>query len=169
MTMDSDSALVERARSGDRAAFTSLVRRHDQMLRALAYRMLGDRHVMDDALQDAYLRAYRSIGSFRGASAFSTWLYRIVYTACIDHIRRRRPMELLTEVEVVPVSVEEGVDIARALERLSPEQRAVVMLVDAQGFTHEEAARIVGVPTGTVKSRLSRAHRHLRTVLGDSR
>ncbi len=161
-----EAGLLQRAKGGDREAFTSLVRQHDPMLRALAYRMLADRHAMDDALQDAYLRAFRSIGKFRGGSVISTWLYRIVYTSCIDHLRRRRPLEELTDAPSLDNEVDQSIDLARALEKLKPEHRAVVMLIDAQGFTYEEVARITGVPAGTVKSRLSRAHRILRESLG---
>ncbi len=164
--MTLEAGLLQRAKGGDREAFTSLVRQHDPMLRALAYRMLADRHAMDDALQDAYLRAFRSIGKFRGGSAISTWLYRIVYTSCIDHLRRRRPLEELTDAPSLDNEVDQSIDLARALEKLKPEHRAVVMLIDAQGFTYDEVARITGVPAGTVKSRLSRAHRILRESLG---
>ena len=164
--MTIDAGLVDRARGGDRDAFAVLVRQHDPMLRALAFRMLGDRHAMDDALQDAYLRAFRSIESFRGGSAIATWLYRIVYTSCIDQLRRRRPLEELSDLPARHETIDEGIDLARAMSELTPQHRAAVMLVDAQGFSYDEAARITGVPAGTVKSRLSRAHRILRDSLG---
>ena len=90
----SDADLVERVLGGDRAAFTEVVRRHDDRLRGLAYKLLGaDRHRMDDVLQDAYLRAFRGLATFRRDAHLGSWLYRIVYNACIDDLRRtkRRP------------------------------------------------------------------------------
>src|SRR5690606_27023668 len=80
----------ELARAGDRTAFDLLLRRHDDRMRGLAYRLLADRDRMDDALQEAYLKAYRNLHRFRAGSDFGTWLYRITYNACIDELRRRK-------------------------------------------------------------------------------
>ena len=87
----SDAELVERVLGGDRGAFTEVVRRHDDRLRGLAFKLLGgDRHRMDDVMQDAYVRAYRGLGTFRRDAHLGSWLYRIVYNACVDELRRSR-------------------------------------------------------------------------------
>jgi RNA polymerase sigma-70 factor (ECF subfamily) len=168
----SEPMLLRHARRGDAQAFTALVRRHDDALRALAFRLLGDRAAMDDALQEAYVRAYRSLGTFEGRSGFGTWLYRIVYRTCVDELRRRGRDELASlELAATPdasSSVAARVDLAAALAALPPELRASVLLVDAQGFSYDEAAEILGIPAGTVASRLNRARAALRETLEPS-
>ncbi len=168
----SEAALLERARSGDGGAFVILVRRYDRALRSLAYRLLGDRHAMDDVLQEAYLKAFRSIDRFRADASFNTWLYRIVHNACIDQLRRQRPTSLLDFEPPTTEHLEQEVslrtDVGRALAALPETHRAVVMLVDVDGFDYGEVAAIVGVPVGTVRSRLSRARASLRASLKDS-
>jgi RNA polymerase sigma-70 factor (ECF subfamily) len=167
----SEHALLRRARRGHSDAFAELVRRHDEALRALAYRLLGERAAMDDALQDAYIRAYRSLASFEGRSGFGTWLYRIAYRSCIDELRRRgrndwSPLDDSDLVAPEPALDAAGrLDLADALAALPVELRASVLLVDAQGFSYDEAAGILGVPAGTVASRLNRARAVLRAGL----
>lgn len=169
---------LERARAGDPAAFADLLKTHDPGLRALAFRLLGDRSRMDDVLQEAYLKAYRSLPRFEGGSAVGTWLYRIVYNACIDDLRARarRPVVPLSDAAAGTASVEghEGrlsdrSALAAALDRLPEDQRTVVLLVDAEGFDYAAAAEVLGVAPGTVASRLSRAHAALRLELGAER
>src|ERR671929_384113 len=87
---DEDELVLARARAGDAEAFATLVERHDRPLRALAFRLLGDRDAMDDALQEAYVKAFRSLPRFDGRSSVRTWLYRVVYNACVDELRRAR-------------------------------------------------------------------------------
>lgn len=155
--------------------FTGLIRRHDARLRGLAFRLLGDRDRMDDVLQEAYISAYRSIGRFAGDADVGTWLYRIVYNACIDDLRRaqRRPADPLGERDLVaramPVEdrFSERSRLAAAFDGLSEEQRAVVWLVDVEGFDYAAAGEVLGVAPGTIGSRLSRAHLLLRQHLGE--
>jgi RNA polymerase sigma-70 factor (ECF subfamily) len=169
----SEHALLRRARRGETEAFMELVRREDHGLRALAFRLLRDRTAMDDALQDAYVRAFRAIGSFEGRSGFGTWLYRIVYRSCVDELRRRgrHDWASLEDVAGAVAAPEPGVDaagrldLADALDALPVDLRASVLLVDAQGFSYDEAAAILGVPPGTVASRLNRARAALRGTL----
>ncbi len=132
---------------------------------------------MEDVLQEAYLRAFRALPRFRGDSGVGTWLYRIVYNAALDELRRsRRRFELsLRQLEFESEAVPDPAEvvpaqraIAHALMRLSPEDRAVVVLVDGQGFRYDEAARVLGVPPGTVASRLNRARSALRRALRDA-
>jgi RNA polymerase sigma-70 factor, ECF subfamily len=173
---DVDAELVGRARLGDRDAFAELVARHDEGLRALAYRLLGDRDRMDDVLQDAYLKAFRGLPRFRGGSAFGTWLYRIAYNACVDALERSArivhlPLEAADEVAGPAVDVSETISqrgrLALALSALPPRDRAAVLLVDAQGFDYRAAAHVLGVPEGTIGSRLNRARAVLRRTLDE--
>ena len=160
--------------------FLSMVREHDRALRALAFRLLGDRHLMDDALQEAYLKAFRSQSSFRAESSVGTWLYRITYNVCLDLLRSsaRRPAEPLESAYAVastgrnPADVAtDRTDLAAALATLPAEQRAAVLLVDAEGLDYASAAEVLGVTPGTVGSRVSRGRAALRAALtnGDSR
>ncbi len=167
---------LELARTGDHEAFAALVRRYDQGLRALAYRILGDRDRMDDALQEAYVRAYRALARFRGDSTLATWLYRIVYNVCQEELQRSSRLRLVqpedgAEPQDASPGVAETVELrarlAEALTALAPEDRAAVLLVDAQGFDYRAAAEILDVPEGTIASRLNRARSLLRSALTD--
>lgn len=170
-----DVELVELARDGDRSAFDELLRRHDDRMRGLAYRLIADRHAMDDALQEAYIKAYRGLHRFRAGSDFGTWLYRITYNACIDELRKRKRSPLSTEDPVDPESGRPGPErvvsasetVRSALASLPVDQRVTVVLVDGEGFDHQQAAEILGVAAGTVASRLHRARAALRRVLGE--
>lgn len=173
---DLDARVLERARRGDERAFAAMVAHHDRGLRALAYRLLGDRDRMDDALQEAYLRAFRGLPRFRGESSVATWLYRIAYNACLDELARERtvvPLDSLRErADPRPGAAETlpWLDrLAAELASLAPDDRAAVLLVDAQGFDYRSAGEILGVPEGTVASRLNRARTTLRRALDDRR
>ncbi len=171
----SDAELVEQARAGERAAFDALLRRHDERMRGLAFKILADRHAMDDVLQEAYVKAYRGLGRFKAGSNFGTWLYRITYNACIDELRRRKRAPLAAGEGEDPVSGRPGPErvvsaaetVRQALADLPTDQRVTVVLVDGEGFDHREAAEILGVAPGTVASRLHRARAALRRVLGE--
>jgi len=172
-----EAQLLERARAGDLDAFVELISLHDRALRALAYRLLGDAQRMDDVLQEAYLKVFRSLHGFEGRSAFGSWLHRIVYNACMDQLRRRRSRARhlsLAEVDGLadpmpdPGDVAaQRLDLAAALASLPPELRATVLLVDAEGMDYETAAQVLGIPVGTVRSRLNRARGLLRRALSD--
>ena len=180
MTVDSLDPLVQRAQRGDRRAFGELLQRHDAQMRGVAFSVLGSRAAMDDALQDAYLRAHRNLASFRGDAAFGTWLHRIVRNTCIDHARRtsRRVEAPLPDDTgahaAIPQAhrpmddrVTDRLAVRAALARLRPEHREVLVLVDADGVDYEEAAARLGIPVGTLSSRLTRARTHLRTLLAN--
>lgn len=170
-----DVELVELARVGDRAAFDQLIRRHDDRMRGLAYRLVADRHGMDDVLQEAYLKAYRALHRFRPGSDFGTWLYRITYNACIDELRRRKRAPVAPAEPAEPTSDRPGPErvvsasetVRAALADLPVDQRVTVVLVDGEGFDHKQAAKILGVAPGTVASRLHRARTALRRILGE--
>jgi RNA polymerase sigma-70 factor (ECF subfamily) len=168
--------LIERARRGDEEAFAALIRHYDSGLRALAYRLLGDRSRMDDALQEAYVKAYRALPDFRGAARLGTWLYRIAYNACMDELRRGPQATQVALADTAepedpapgpPEQVAFRQELSNALAALSPADRAAVLLIDLQGFSYEEAGDVLGIATGTVASRLNRARAALRSSLGD--
>jgi RNA polymerase sigma-70 factor (ECF subfamily) len=155
----------------DADAFVALLRDYDLRHRRLAFRLLGDRERMDDVLQEAYARAFRALPRFRGGATLGTWLYRIVYNACLDELRRsgaRREVPLDEWRDRGPDRtdrVEERLDLEAALAALPVELRAVVLLVDADELSYGEAAEVLGIPAGTVASRLSRARDALKGAL----
>ncbi|MFJ8627548.1 RNA polymerase sigma factor SigM [Kitasatospora sp. NPDC093550] len=182
---DDDAALLARHVAGDPDAFGLLVNRHRDRLWAVALRTLGDREEAADALQDALVSAFRAAAGFQGRSAVTTWLHRIVVNACLDRARRgatRRttpldedPQRLDTLVgsaepaDSPVVRAELHRELTAALAELPAEQRAALVLVDMQGYPVAEAAELLGVPVGTVKSRCARGRarllplvRHLR-------
>lgn len=172
---DVDPETLARAQRGDQRAFEALVRHYDPGLRALAFRLLGDRTRMDDALQEAYVKAFRALPGFRGDSSPGTWLYRIAYNACLDELKRTRAVVDIDTVRERNLAVDPAdafsvrQTLADALDELAPEDRAVVLLVDAEGFDYRSAAEVLGVPAGTVASRLNRARAALREALRDIR
>jgi RNA polymerase sigma-70 factor, ECF subfamily len=158
---------------GDPEAFGQLFRRHKDRLWAVAIRTLGDPEEAADALQDAMISAFRRAGSFRGDSAVTTWLHRIVVNAALDRIRRRasRPTaggdeELLDSLAGASLSDPAGstdtsMDVMAALRRLPPDQQAALVLVDMLGYPVADAAEVLGVSEGTVKSRAARGRARL--------
>jgi RNA polymerase sigma-70 factor (ECF subfamily) len=141
------------------------------MLRALAFHLLRSPEAMDDALQDAYLKAHRGLVGFRGEASVRTWLYGITYRTCLDHLRagERRRADVLDDRTADRVdhigATDDRLRLQAALDRLPPEQRAVVLAVDLAGFSYEEVAAVLGVAPGTVGSRLNRARGALRAEL----
>ena len=169
--------LVRAAQAGDHLAFTRLLEETDGRMQRLAFRLLGSAAAMDDALQDAYLKAYRKLDTYSGDAAFSTWLYAIVYRTCLDHLRarsRRHEVELAEVPDVASGAADhtqrsaDADAIARALATLPPDQAAVVILVDGEGLSYGEAATVLDVREGTVASRLHRAHVTLRSHLHET-
>ncbi|GMA87080.1 RNA polymerase sigma factor SigM [Angustibacter aerolatus] len=146
------------------------MRRHRDRLWAVAVRTLGDREEAADALQDALLSAYRRAAGFRGEAAVTTWLHRIVVNACIDRVRRRRPTVPLPDAEPAdPRDAHEAtvtaLDVRAALDRLPEHQRTALVLVDVHGLSVAEAAAVLEVPEGTVKSRCARGRTALAPLL----
>ncbi|MGW5366841.1 RNA polymerase sigma factor SigM [Streptomyces sp. NPDC004009] len=179
-----DEDLLARHVEGDPDAFAEIVRRHRDRLWAVALRTLGDREEAADAVQDALVSAYRAAHTFRGQSAVTTWLHRITVNACLDRARKaasrktapvddtERLEQLLEPHESASAPAERN-DLHRqlleALGTLPYEQRAALVLVDMQGYPVAEAARILDVPTGTVKSRCARGRARLLPLLGHLR
>ncbi len=172
----SDADLLAAHAAGDTDAFGELVRRHRDRLWAVALRTLGDREEAADALQDALVSAFRAgrgSSAFRGDSAVTTWLHRIVVNACLDRVRRRaaRPADPLPETAEVPArgddvaSLVTGLDVTAALATLPVEQRGALVLVDMYGWSVEDAAQVLECAVGTVKSRCARGRARLLPLL----
>jgi RNA polymerase sigma-70 factor (ECF subfamily) len=175
----SDAELLAAHVAGDPAAFEEIVRRHRDRLWAVAMRTTGDPEEASDALQDALISAYRRADQFRGDSAVTTWLHRIVVNASLDRLRRRAvraAQPLPDDNDALPGAVvADPVDhmdrreiqlvVTQALAQLPEDQRAAVLLVDVEGWSVEDAARMLGCPEGTVKSRCFRGRAKLAKSL----
>lgn len=166
----SEVDLLAAVAAGDRAALRVLYDRHAPWLTLRLSRRCGDRDVVDDALQDTFLAVWRSASRYDGRGEVAAWIWGIAIRRMIDLLRRRAPREIpLPERDEREPSAEEQVlvgieygDLAGALSRLSPELRAVVQATVLDGLTTREAARLLGVPAGTVKTRMMRARAQLR-------
>jgi RNA polymerase sigma-70 factor (ECF subfamily) len=168
----SDAELLAAHVAGDRLAFEELFRRHHGRLHRLASVSCRCPEDAADALQDAMLAAHRNAGAFRHHAAVSSWLHRIVVNACRDKLRYNRihpTVELESAVHPVvdrTAQIDAALLVRCALEQLSVEQRAVLVAVDIQGYPVADAARMLDIPEGTVKSRAARARARLAAVLG---
>lgn len=168
-----DAELMARHVAGDPEAFGELFRRHRNRMWHVAVGVCGDREVASDAVQEAFVSAFRRAGSYRGDAAVTTWLHRVVVNACLDQLRRARPTSELPEEQLAargdgPGAVEDAVVVHAALRRLPEGQRLALVLVDMHGMPVAEAARVLDVAEGTVKSRCARGREALATVLGPS-
>ena len=164
-----EELLVRAAKKGSSEAFIRLIKAYDDDLRALAFSITGSASDMDDVLQTAYLRTFQSMSNFKGNSSFKTWIYRIVHNVAIDSGRRRVDVPLSDETRDAiesPSSDRDAVmDVNAALDQLSADHRLAVLLVDGSGFDYATAAEIVGVPVGTLSSRVNQARTRLRSLL----
>jgi RNA polymerase sigma-70 factor (ECF subfamily) len=177
-----DHTLIAESLAGNTAAFGELVRRHQDRLYNTVYRMVDNAEDALDVVQEAFLNAYQSLDSFKGDSLFFTWLYRIAVNTAISLKRKKRAMVRIDgrngEAVIDPLDpseesrpghaleqAEQGRRIQHALSRLSPEHRAVLVMKDMEGQKYETMAEVLGVPIGTIRSRLHRARLELREVL----
>jgi RNA polymerase sigma-70 factor (ECF subfamily) len=183
-----ETHLVDRCRQGDPEAFARLVALHESMVFNLAYRMTGDPEEARDVSQDVFLQVYRKLGRFEGRSSLRTWIYRIVINQCHNRQRwwRRRRQDRVRALDELSASDEarltesrpqadapfEAVERREAARRVQAallglkfDQRAILLLREVEGLSCEEIAQSLGVPEGTVKSRLSRAREALRARL----
>jgi len=176
-----DEQLVRRYLDGDRDAFTTLVERHEARLYNVCLRILGSPEDAHDATQDAFLTVLRKLDQFRGDAAFTTWMHRVAVNACYDLLRKRKrqPMlRMVTDDEAdrtddlgPPVSdpadaVAGEIDVVRALAHVAEDFRVVLVLADVEDLPYDEIARVLGVPIGTVKSRVHRGRIALARALG---
>ncbi len=178
-----DKHILARARRGELDAFEELVRQYEKRVYAVALRSSGSPEDAADITQEVFLRAWRSIESFRGDSGFSTWLFRITMNLCVDHARHKnaqpqtQPLVVGEEDAERPIpdtaptpeehleNSELGRELAAALDEVSEEHRRIVLLRDVSGLSYTEIAEVLEISEGTVKSRLSRARIALRTIL----
>lgn len=181
--VDSDSTLVERCLSGDDAAWEQLVRTHTRRVYGLCFRFTGKDSEAQDLTQDVFMRVFRALGGFRATEgSFATWLTRLTRNLLIDHYRRTRNERVTDSIEEQLPRVEEGfVSVSRpdtalagreasdllqgALAKLSPDLRETIILRDLQEMEYREIAQVLGIPEGTVKSRLNRGRAELARLL----
>ena len=167
----SDASLLRRVARGDEPAFAELVRRHEARFFRVAHRILGDPRDAEDAVQLAYLRVFRKASDYRAEWAASPWIYRVLTNVCIDVWRKRRRQSAGCddrEIEAIAgqaPSRSARIDLRRALARLSPEMRAVVVLRFSEDLSYDDIARARGVSVNTIKTQLARAKKVLRAQL----
>ena len=174
---DSGPDLIARARAGDGGAFEALYRAHVGRVYALCLRLEADPHRAEERTQDVFVRAWQRLGSYRGESAFGTWLHRLAVNVVLTERRSawRRGLRIApeTDVEDVPEPTSRprsdgglaAIDLDRAIAGLPPGARAVFVLHDVEGYQHAEIAQMAGIAEGTSKAQLFRARRLLREVL----
>lgn len=164
-----DLKLLRRAGMGESKAFSALVNRHADRLYRLAYSLLGNAADSEDVLQETFAGAYRGMNAFEGRSSVGTWLTRILVTQAAKWRRdRRRPTQPLpdqTSSQSGQSAVDHRLDLQAALDQLSAEHRQVLVLREFEKMSYEEMALVIGVPRGTVESRLHRARAELREML----
>jgi RNA polymerase sigma-70 factor (ECF subfamily) len=172
----SDRELVEACQRGDREAFRALFEAYQDRVYSIALRFAGDPAVAMDLAQDTFLKLFSCIGEFRGESAFSTWVYRLVVNSCLDHKRKawrlipiadellsvlRAPGDSLNAV----LQTEMRARVRSAVEKLTPDLRMVTVLRYTEGMSYDQIAEVLGCSAGTVASRLNRAHKALERRL----
>jgi RNA polymerase sigma-70 factor (ECF subfamily) len=186
LARDEEAFLIKRAQSGDAEAFGHIVEKYEGRVYNLAFRLLADRDEAFDAAQEALVKAFRALPAFKGESSLGTWLHRITTNVCMDILRKRgryREVSLdapqltqdgeATQLEIPDTfRVEDLVEVKelralvrKAVDRLPPAQRALIVMRDYQEWDYAKIARVLGCPEGTVKSRLNRARQGLRSIL----
>ena len=178
----SDHGLARKAAQGDMNAFEQLYERHNRRVYSLCLRMTQNIAEAEDLAQEVFIQLLRKIGSFRGDSAFTTWLHRLTVNQVLMHFRKKSvKLEHTTEEGETPVQVVRGTEnprsmpvvdriaLDKALEQLPPGYRSVFVLHDVEGYEHEEIAKMLGVAVGTSKSQLHKARMKLRSLLKQQR
>ena len=185
MSDELELQIIEKVRRGDTNAFGYLVEKHQKLVYNLALKMLGNPEDAEDAAQEAFIKAYRSIESFRGDSKFSVWLYKLTNNVCLDMLRKRREATVSlsvedengsddTEIEIAdarfsPDDVYEKKEMLEALRKglseLDEEFRSVLVLREVNGLSYDEIGKVLNLDPGTVKSRIFRARKKLCTIL----
>ncbi len=171
-----DTALVRRAAAGDTRAFEALYRRHAARVHGAVWRLSGMNEARAEELtQEAFVRAWQKLGSFRFESAFSTWLHRLAVNVALMALRAREPEDTVEDgvlesvsAPVTPFCAGERADLEQAVAKLPPRARAVLVLHDVEGWKHEEIGRELGMAVGSSKAQLHRARGLLRAMLGGS-
>lgn len=187
-----EKELILRTQKGDSDAFSALILPYEKRMYHYALRMLKDPHEAEDALQEAFLKAYKNLSTYHGEASFSTWLYTILNRLCLDILRKKKRTgeegflslnqtskdeeDYELQIEDNAPSPEEAYrkkevmqELAKALDKLSEEHRAVILMRDINGLDYDAIAKITGTSLGTVKSRLNRARLNLRKILEEKR
>ncbi|MBW3623098.1 MAG: RNA polymerase sigma factor [Armatimonadetes bacterium] len=163
-----DEQLVKRCLAGDGRAAEALFSRHQDYVYRLCYGMLGHPQDAEDAAQEAFVRALSRLESFRGGSAFRTWLHRVTVTTCLDLLRRKKnvvPLDDTPEMEAPRSSSHSmRLEVEEALEHLDPDERAALVLREVEGLSYQEMAELLDCTVEAVRSRLYRARQHFRRV-----
>lgn len=177
-----ETQIIEKAQAGDTACFEALYHRHKRRVFSLCLRMTGNYAQAEDFTQEAFLQLYRKIGSFRGESAFSTWLHRLSLNVVLMHFRKKRLSEVSLEERLEPQHESEPkkdigatdqtlygsvdrITLEHAIGELPPGYRIIFVLHDVEGYEHNEIAEILGCSIGNSKSQLHKARLKLRTLL----
>jgi RNA polymerase sigma-70 factor (ECF subfamily) len=175
-----DAQLVQAAQAGDRDAFGQLVVRYQDRLFNSLSRMVASPDDAADAVQDALIQAFLKLDTFRGDSRFYTWVYRIAMNVAFSHKRRKRPSASLDDIkenvgdepagmgespEDIVLSQERIAHVQAALDQLGDEHRQILVLRDIEGFAYEEIADVLGLPVGTVRSRIFRGRSQMKDIL----
>lgn len=187
---ENEKHLLESAKKGDIEAFEKLIEAHEKKVFNIALRMMGNYEDAKDMAQEAFIRVFKSIGSFKEQSSLSTWIYRIITNICLDELRKRKNRKVMSiddnikyddgeikrDIVSDDLTPEEKVErdevkrmVSYAINELSDEHRTAIVLRDIQGFSYKEISEIVNCPEGTVKSRISRARQALREILMSKR
>lgn len=179
--MQGDELLLRRACKGDVQAFEELMQSHESRIYAIALRMMGNREDAQDCAQEAMVRIYRAMGSFKGQSALATWIYRITMNTCLDELRRRKARKVTSLDSLVDngwsptdtgdtpeehgLRVEKQNALNQAIQSLPDDMRAAIILRDVKGYSYDEIASILDANVGTIKSRIRRGREKLREIL----
>ena len=164
-----DRKIIERVLKGDTEAFNLLVRQWEKPIYNFIVRMIGNRDEAMDLCQDAFMKAYRELGTLKDLDRFSAWLYRIAHNTCFSRLRKDQGktfVELEPEIRASRMPIESRLAVEKALQELPEEQREVVVLKVFQDLKFEEIAAIQDAPVSTVKSRLYMGFEKLRSILG---
>jgi RNA polymerase sigma-70 factor (ECF subfamily) len=168
----SDDQLVDGCKRGNLRAFERLYEIHASRMKSIAFHMLGSRPDAEDAVQETFLKVYRSVNAFEGQSSLGTWIYRILLNTCYDHGRKRQRLrESDAALPDIPsrTDVPLRISLERAIERLNERHRTVFLLFEVEGLKHSEIATILEVPEGTSRTWLFEAKRELKRTLMESR
>ena len=178
-----EAELIRRSQEGDLDAFEQLILQYEKRVYTIAYKYMSNHEDASDMAQEALIKAYRSIASFRGEAAFGTWIGRITANCCLDELRKRKNMQMMSLEETLeldegnvkkefcaPVATPEEYALRQEtmqymqslIDELKEENRIVIILRELEGYSYEEIARILNCSLGTVKSRISRARAYLK-------
>ncbi len=187
---DNEKALLEKAKNGDLAAFEKLIESYQKKVYNIVYRMIGNPDDASELTQEVFIRVFRSIRNFKEESQFSTWIYKIATNICLDELRKQKKHKVISldeeiksdegemkrqiednkpQPDIIAEKNELKKTVRNAILSLPDEYRVVIIMRDIKGLSYDEIAQITKCPEGTVKSRINRARKALRTILCSKR